>query len=95
MRDAFSRFVLVLRVMPSTRERDVRVVFEELFRRYGLPKAIQSVAWVGGEEQDLRSRSDIAGRRRSRRRAGGGSGSRPAGGRDDHGGWSAARCRGG
>jgi transposase InsO family protein len=42
VRDAFSRYVLAIRVMPMTREEPVRAVFEELFRRYGLPKAIQS-----------------------------------------------------
>jgi putative transposase len=42
VRDAFSRFVLALRRTPSTREQDARPVFEDLFRRHGLPKAIQS-----------------------------------------------------
>lgn len=42
VRDAFSRYVLAMRVVPSARQQDVRPVFEELFRRYGLPKAIQS-----------------------------------------------------
>jgi transposase InsO family protein len=42
IRDAFSRYVLAMRVLPSTREQEVRPVFEELFKRYGLPKAIQS-----------------------------------------------------
>jgi len=42
VRDAFSRFVISVRLMTRTRSDDVRPVFEELFARYGLPKAIQS-----------------------------------------------------
>ncbi len=42
VRDAHSRFVLELRLMTSTRTAPVREVFEELFERWGLPKAIQS-----------------------------------------------------
>ena len=42
VRDAFSRFVLSVRLMTRTRTEDVRPVFEELFARYGLPKSIQS-----------------------------------------------------
>lgn len=42
VRDAHSRFVLALRGLPRTKQTLVRPVFEELFRRYGLPKAIQS-----------------------------------------------------
>jgi putative transposase len=42
VRDAHSRYVLALRALPRTKEVLVRPVFEELFRRYGLPKAIQS-----------------------------------------------------
>jgi len=42
VRDAFSRFVLSMRLMDQTRTDDVRPVFEELFKRYGVPKAIQS-----------------------------------------------------
>jgi transposase InsO family protein len=41
VRDAFSRFVLAIDVLPSTAGSAVRVVFERLFRRNGLPKAIQ------------------------------------------------------
>jgi transposase InsO family protein len=41
VRDAFSRFVLAIEVLPSTAGSAVRVVFERLFRRNGLPKAIQ------------------------------------------------------
>jgi len=40
VRDAFSRFLLAV-VVCSTKKRDVRPVFEQLFRRHGLPKAIQ------------------------------------------------------
>jgi transposase InsO family protein len=42
VRDAYSRFVLELRLLPSTKTLHVRRVFEELFKRWGLPKAIQS-----------------------------------------------------
>lgn len=42
VRDAYSRFVLAMRLMDRTRTDDVRPVFEELFKRYGVPKAIQS-----------------------------------------------------
>jgi putative transposase len=41
IRDAYSRFVLVVKVMPSTAGGPVREVFEQLFRTHGLPKAIQ------------------------------------------------------
>jgi len=40
VRDAHSRFLLAV-VVCSTKKRDVRHVFERLFRRYGVPKAIQ------------------------------------------------------
>jgi transposase InsO family protein len=40
VRDAFSRYVLAT-VVCSTKRRDVRPVFEQLFRRHGVPKAIQ------------------------------------------------------
>jgi putative transposase len=42
VRDAHSRFMLALKLMERTRTEDVRPVFEELFKRYGLPIAIQS-----------------------------------------------------
>lgn len=42
VRDAHSRFVLALRGLARTGTSSVRPVFEDLFRRYGLPKAIQS-----------------------------------------------------
>ena len=42
IRDAHSRFVLSIRLMERTRTEDVRPIFEELFKRYGLPTAIQS-----------------------------------------------------
>jgi putative transposase len=42
VRDAFSRYLLSVIVLASTAEAGVREVFEQLFRKYGLPKAIQS-----------------------------------------------------
>lgn len=42
VRDAHSRYLLALRLMMRIRGEDVRPVFEEIFSRYGLPKAIQS-----------------------------------------------------
>ncbi len=42
VRDAVSRYVLRIQLMIRTRGEDVRPVFEDLFERYGLPKAIQS-----------------------------------------------------
>jgi transposase InsO family protein len=41
VRDAFSRFVLAIEVLPGTGCAPVRTIFERLFRRYGLPKAVQ------------------------------------------------------
>jgi len=41
VRDAFSRLVLAIDVLPSTGGQAVRTIFERLFRRNGLPKAIQ------------------------------------------------------
>ena len=42
VRDAFSRFILALRILPRSDTDGVRAVFEELFERHGLPKVIQS-----------------------------------------------------
>jgi putative transposase len=42
VRDAVSRYVLSVKLMTRTRGEDVRPVFEDLFARFGLPKAIQS-----------------------------------------------------
>jgi transposase InsO family protein len=42
VRDAYSRFVLAVEVLPSQRMEPCREVLLDLFRRYGLPKAIQS-----------------------------------------------------
>lgn len=42
VRDAYSRFVFDVRILPATGERHVRPIFERLFEQYGLPKAIQS-----------------------------------------------------
>jgi putative transposase len=41
VRDAFSRFVLAVEVMDGTSMAGVRGVFEKLFKKHGLPKAIQ------------------------------------------------------
>jgi hypothetical protein len=41
VRDAFSRMVLAVDVLPSTGAAPVRAIFERLFRRFGLPKALQ------------------------------------------------------
>ena len=42
VRDEHSRKILEIRLMKSTRTESVRVVFEELFEHYGLPKVIRS-----------------------------------------------------
>jgi hypothetical protein len=42
VRDAFSRYILALRILPRSDTDGVRAVFEELFERHGLPKVIQS-----------------------------------------------------
>lgn len=41
IRDAFSRMILAIVVLGSTKGAEVREVFERLFRRYGVPRAIQ------------------------------------------------------
>lgn len=41
VRDAFSRFVLATEVLSGTNQVDARTVFTRLFKRYGVPKAIQ------------------------------------------------------
>lgn len=41
VRDAFSRYILAIKVMKSPSLEDARRVFEALFARYGLPKVIQ------------------------------------------------------
>jgi transposase InsO family protein len=41
VRDAFSRCVLCLQMLGSTRAVDVKAAFEQLFERYGLPKVIR------------------------------------------------------
>jgi putative transposase len=41
VRDAYSRFVLAARLLPSTRGELVRHVLEQLFREHGTPRAIQ------------------------------------------------------
>lgn len=42
VRDEHSRKILEIRLMKSTRTEAVRIVFEQLFERYGLPKVIRS-----------------------------------------------------
>ena len=42
VRDAYSRYVLMLRTLGGTRYDHVKPAFERLFQRYGVPKAIQS-----------------------------------------------------
>ena len=42
VRDAATRYLLCVRLVPSTSYATVREVFEELFERYGLPRAILS-----------------------------------------------------
>lgn len=42
IRDQASRFVFAVQILPSTTAAYVREVFEELFKKYGLPKAILS-----------------------------------------------------
>jgi Transposase and inactivated derivatives len=41
VRDAHSRFILAIEVLSGTNMTDARSVFERLFKRYGVPKAIQ------------------------------------------------------
>jgi putative transposase len=41
VRDAFSRYILEIRVLPGTGLIAVKKVFKKLFRKYGLPEAIQ------------------------------------------------------
>lgn len=41
VRDAFSRFVLVVKVLASPSMEAVRRTFEELFKKYGIPRVIQ------------------------------------------------------
>jgi putative transposase len=41
VRDAFSRFILAIKVLPSPSLVDVRKAFEHLFKKYGVPQAIQ------------------------------------------------------
>jgi transposase InsO family protein len=42
VRDGFSRYMLALQLLTRTRTEDVRPIFERLFDKFGLPKAIQS-----------------------------------------------------
>lgn len=42
VRDLFSRYVLVIRLLPDQRWRPVKAVFMGLFRRYGLPQVMRT-----------------------------------------------------
>ena len=42
VRDHFSRYILSLKTLPSSRTEDVQAEFERLFKAHGLPKAIRS-----------------------------------------------------
>jgi transposase InsO family protein len=42
VRDLFSRYVLVIRLLPDQRWRPVQAVFRQLFARYGLPQVIRT-----------------------------------------------------
>jgi transposase InsO family protein len=42
VRDAFSRYILAIRLVPETNAPTVQAVFKELFDEYGVPRAIQS-----------------------------------------------------
>jgi putative transposase len=42
VRDEFSRYVLAVQAVANARTQTVRAVFEDLFARYGLPRAIRS-----------------------------------------------------
>src|SRR5438552_1452398 len=57
VRDAFSRYVLAVELVPSTRGEVVRRILDRLFRRHGVPRAIQcdnGVPWVS-----MRSRGGL------------------------------------
>ena len=42
VRDAFSRYVLAIRLVPDLKGPTVQTIFRELFEEYGVPRAIQS-----------------------------------------------------
>jgi hypothetical protein len=42
VRDLFSRYVLIIRLLPDQRWKPVRAVFLQLFKHYGLPKRIRT-----------------------------------------------------
>jgi transposase InsO family protein len=42
VRDLFSRYLLIIRLLPDQRWRPVQTVFRHLFRRYGLPQVIRT-----------------------------------------------------
>ena len=42
VRDLFSRYVLIIRLLPDQRWRPTKAVFTQLFKRYGLPQVIRT-----------------------------------------------------
>jgi transposase InsO family protein len=42
VRDLFSRYVLIIRLLPDQRWQPTKAVFKQLFKRYGLPKVIRT-----------------------------------------------------
>lgn len=42
VRDLFSRYVLIIRLLPDQRWQPARAVFRQLFKRYGLPRVIRT-----------------------------------------------------
>lgn len=42
VRDLFSRYVLVIRLLPDQRWQPTKAIFRQLFKRYGLPKIIRT-----------------------------------------------------
>jgi len=42
IRDLFSRYVLIIRLLPDQRWRPAKAVFTQLFKRYGLPRVIRT-----------------------------------------------------
>jgi putative transposase len=42
VRDLFSRYILTIRLLPDQRWRPTKAVFVQLFKRYGLPRAIRT-----------------------------------------------------
>jgi transposase InsO family protein len=42
IRDEYSRYIIAIECLPDTKSETVRIYFEKVFKRYGLPKAIRS-----------------------------------------------------